>query len=218
MSSAAAGTAWPADRMPAGAPQTAAASNPEPITLSGAPSKQVEGGAEKLQSNAINRGSTLPVHQTWGAGHLDSPYWEALAGMLSPLARFWGGLDPRGAADQPRFPRDARPARRLRGAGADSRGAAEGVAIPDRPRVQGRGSQDVLCSSALAAFLLTATRSSDRARAAATQKSTALRASPMPYLMILNNASSENCDILLRSVRSPGVISKDARRRTISLA
>jgi putative transposase len=49
-SSAAAGDAWPADQMLAGAPHTASASNAEPITLSGPASNRVEAGTEKLRS------------------------------------------------------------------------------------------------------------------------------------------------------------------------
>ncbi len=48
LSSAAAGSAWPATQLLAGAPQTAAASTPELLMLSGPPSNPVEGGAEKL--------------------------------------------------------------------------------------------------------------------------------------------------------------------------
>ena len=50
LSSAAAGSAWPAEPLLGGALHTAAASNPKPITLSSAPSNRVEGGAEKLLS------------------------------------------------------------------------------------------------------------------------------------------------------------------------
>ncbi len=50
-SSAAAGGAWPADHMLAGAPQTASASNAEPITLSGPASNRVKAGTEKLLSD-----------------------------------------------------------------------------------------------------------------------------------------------------------------------
>ena len=50
-SSAAAGGAWPADHMLAGAPQTASASNAEPITLSGPASNRVKAEAEKLVSD-----------------------------------------------------------------------------------------------------------------------------------------------------------------------
>ncbi len=49
-SSAAAGGAWPADQLLAGAPQTASSSNQQPITLSGPASNQVEAGTEKLLS------------------------------------------------------------------------------------------------------------------------------------------------------------------------
>ena len=48
LSSVATGIAWPAQGMLAGALHTAAPSNSEPIMLSGPPSNQVEGGAEKL--------------------------------------------------------------------------------------------------------------------------------------------------------------------------
>jgi hypothetical protein len=48
LSSAATGIAWPAQRMLAGALQTAATSNAEPITLFSPPSEQVEGEAENL--------------------------------------------------------------------------------------------------------------------------------------------------------------------------
>ena len=49
-SSAVAGSAGPAEPIPAGALQTASASIPTPVTLSGPPSDQVEGRAEKLVS------------------------------------------------------------------------------------------------------------------------------------------------------------------------
>jgi putative transposase len=57
--SAAAGGAWPADQMLAGAPHRASASNAEPITLSGPASNRVEAGTEKLlsgqaQEHALN--------------------------------------------------------------------------------------------------------------------------------------------------------------------
>ena len=47
-SSVAAGGAWPADQMLAGAPLTASSSNPQPMTLSAPASNRVEAGTEKL--------------------------------------------------------------------------------------------------------------------------------------------------------------------------
>jgi hypothetical protein len=57
-------TAWPANEMTAVAMHGAASSDPKPITLSGPPSDQMEGGAKNpLTKSANKQGSKLSAAQ-----------------------------------------------------------------------------------------------------------------------------------------------------------